>query len=192
MNAGKGKPKGTGEEADEVTPLLRSTTKKGNNNNGKRLWGELRAVTRLSFTRYRPHPRSSLKASGNTERKSLRLAIDDLFADHHGMVLEPVDALSPLATGGVIVCTDKYRTTPRPPSTVKSLPAYAPFRRTERHRSFTLWWINEVRTRRYRCFRKEMFSFVEFTQLSPHTLSLSIYISASSVTGGNPVVCWFA
>jgi polyphosphate kinase 2 (PPK2 family) len=141
------------QQANEVTPLLlgvptnRKKNDKNKHRNGKQLWGELRAATWLTFTRYRRTSLTQMK--GNSEqqqqRKSLRLAIDDLFADHHGMTLEPVDALSPLVTGGVIVCTDKYRTTPRPPSTVKSLPAYAPFRRTERHRSFTLWWINEFR-----------------------------------------------
>ena len=64
---------------------------------------------------------------------------------HEHGVLEPADALAPLARAGVIDCTSGYRTSPRPASTVKSLPAYAPFRRMERHRSFTLWWINEFR-----------------------------------------------
>jgi hypothetical protein len=58
---------------------------------------------------------------------------------------EPVDALAPLVAGGVIVSTTGYRTVARPSSVVKSLPAYAPFRRLERHRSFYLWWINEFR-----------------------------------------------
>ena len=43
--------------------------------------------------------------------------------------LRPVDALSPLVAGGVITDTDGYSTEPHPPSVVKSLPAFAPFRR---------------------------------------------------------------
>ena len=63
----------------------------------------------------------------------------------HQRYLEPVDALAPLVAGGVIVATNGYTTVPHPPSTIKSLPAFAPFRRKARHRSFTLWWINEFR-----------------------------------------------
>lgn len=120
--------------ADEATPLLTSTT---SISTGKKLWSKLRASTLLSFTRRRQ------TGVVSNERRSARLSLDDLFQDHG--VLEPADALAPLVKGGVIVCTSGYRTSPRPPSTVKSLPAYAPFRRTERHRSFTLWWINEFR-----------------------------------------------
>jgi hypothetical protein len=59
--------------------------------------------------------------------------------------LEPIDALAPLVAGGVIVATNGYKTGVRPPSSVKALPAYAPFLRRARHRSFALWWINEFR-----------------------------------------------
>lgn len=59
--------------------------------------------------------------------------------------LEPRDALTPLVKGGAIVAAAGYWTTARPASGVKSIPAFAPFRRTERHRSFALWWINEFR-----------------------------------------------
>ena len=93
----------------------------------------------MAFTRRRQRP---LKSSFS-ERKSLRLPLNDLFQEHG--ILEPADGLAPLARGGMIVCTDGYRTTRRPASTVKSLPAFAPFRRTDRHRSFYLWWINEFR-----------------------------------------------
>lgn len=82
-------------------------------------------------------------SNDNYERKSLRLPLNNLFQDHG--ILEAADGLAPLAEGGVIVCTDGYRTMARPPSTVKSLPAEAPFRRMDRHRSFYLWWLNEFR-----------------------------------------------
>lgn len=78
------------------------------------------------------------------QRRSQRLSLEDLLTPHE--VVEPVDALAPLVTGGVIVTTTGYQTLQhRPPSTVKSLPAYPPFRRRARHRSFLLWWINEFR-----------------------------------------------
>jgi hypothetical protein len=59
--------------------------------------------------------------------------------------LEPADALACLVSGGIIVTIDGYKTEPRPASSVKSLPAFSPFRRTDRHRSFYLWWLNEFR-----------------------------------------------
>ena len=59
--------------------------------------------------------------------------------------LRAIDALAPLVAGGVIVATDGYKTEVHPPSVVKSLPAFAPFPRKARHRSFALWWINEFR-----------------------------------------------
>ena len=120
--------------SSESTPLLGS----GAGTSPKMLWGKLRAATYVSFTR-----RRSTALRDSSVRKSVRPPLIDLLQEHD--ILEPVDGLSPLAAGGVIVCTDGYRTTPRPPSTVKSLPAFAPFRRTERHRSFYLWWINEFR-----------------------------------------------
>lgn len=59
--------------------------------------------------------------------------------------LELADALAPLVAGGIIQTTTGYETEPRPASSVKSRPAFVPFRRRARHRSFTLWWINEFR-----------------------------------------------
>jgi len=86
-------------------------------------------------------------------RSSVR-GIDNLFPGTRGVFndgtldrnhLRPIDALSPLVAGGVIVATDGYKTAVHPPSVVKSLPAFAPFPRRARHRSFALWWLNEFR-----------------------------------------------
>lgn len=129
--------------ADEATPLLALTTVGTTTTTtapSKRLWSTLRSSKFLSFTRHR---HSSGMSNDNYERKSLRLPLNNLFQDHG--ILEAADGLAPLAEGGVIVCTDGYRTMARPPSTVKSLPAEAPFRRMDRHRSFYLWWLNEFR-----------------------------------------------
>lgn len=102
--------------------------------------------------------RSTQKRSGgNRYRSSVRgLMAAPLFPSEdekalaetrgeHVDHLEPLDALAPLVAGGVIVSTSGDRTIARPSSVVKSLPAFAPFRRQERHRSFTLWWINQFR-----------------------------------------------
>ena len=100
--------------------------------------------SRISFRRTVPLVKSSSKKKV-TERQSARgwdlqvLETDDKRQVH------PVDGLSPLVTGGEIITTDGYKTFPRPASVVKSLPAFAPFRRQARHRSFYLWWLNEFR-----------------------------------------------
>ena len=135
-------PKGS-EVASEETPLLR---------------GERDASTvdqlRVFFRRsaYKKQERSV-----NHDRRSVRgsLAapffpseIEKAFEESRSQPfdhLEPLDALTPLVAGGVIVSTTGYRTTARPVSAVKSLPAFAPYCRKARHRSFTLWWINEFR-----------------------------------------------
>jgi len=90
---------------------------------------------------------SATPASG-TQTKDVRASVRgnvNAWNAHSRREVQPVDGLSPLATGGVITTTDGYTTAPRPPSVVKSLPAFAPFRRMARHRSFYLWWINEFR-----------------------------------------------
>jgi hypothetical protein len=93
--------------------------------------------------------RPALKGS---DRSSVRLPADfklrspaDGEDDENKQQLKPADALSPLVAGGVIVDMDGYRTESRPPSTIKSLPAFAPFCRLARHRSFYLWWLVEFR-----------------------------------------------
>ena len=88
-------------------------------------------------------------ARGPDARTSIRVP-ENLFPSKEAKrgdvhQLRPIDALAPLVAGGIIVATDGYKTVPHPPSSVKSLPAYVPFRRMARHRSFTLWWINEFR-----------------------------------------------
>lgn len=96
-------------------------------------------------------------ASAREHRYSVRLTEKDIFPstkEEDRDQLEPIDALSPLVAGGIIVATDGYKTAPHPPSSVKSLPAFVPFRRRARHRSFTLWWINQFRhwwKSRYEC-----------------------------------------
>lgn len=58
--------------------------------------------------------------------------------------VEPIEALSALAPGGVIKIAGVGKFS-KPLSIGKSIPADAPYRRTARHRAFYLWWINEFR-----------------------------------------------
>jgi hypothetical protein len=95
------------------------------------------------------------KMPARHERKSVRGAASLFMSEEaqaiarelgeHIEHLEPVEALAPLVAGGVITTTDGYKTGARPASVVKSLPAYAPFCRKARHRSFHLFWLNEFR-----------------------------------------------
>lgn len=60
----------------------------------------------------------------------------------------PVEGLAPLFPNGGIREFDGRGFIPyREPSLVKSTPAYAPYRRMARHRSFYLWWTNVSRER---------------------------------------------
>jgi len=116
----------------EDTPLLLDTSEQSSGSGGKMAF-------RRSTVRGGKPPtvtfdkRSSVRDTGR------------LFASESQKVLQPIDALAPLVAGGVIVDTDGYTTAVRPPSSVKSLPAFAPFPRMARHRSFHLWWLNEFR-----------------------------------------------
>jgi len=84
-----------------------------------------------------------MKSYDDDEQQEMLLML--LYGESRRAAVEPLDGLSPLSVTGSITTTDGYTTHPRPVSTVKSLPAFAPFRRTARHRSFYLWWINEFR-----------------------------------------------
>jgi hypothetical protein len=73
-------------------------------------------------------------------------SVDDNVQRHLG----PLDAIAPLVAGGFIRSPISGGRTKAHSNwyvlpTVKSIPAFAPFRRTARHRSFTLWWMNEFR-----------------------------------------------
>lgn len=140
------------DSAGEATPLLEAATTTASittetEHASGALWTKLRAVTFLGFSRRRRPLCFKSSFGDNDVRKSKRFPLRDLLQPHQ--VFEPVDALAPLVSGGLIVTTTNtptgYRTASHPPSTVKSLPSYAPFRRKARHRSFTLWWINEFR-----------------------------------------------
>lgn len=125
----------------EETPLL------GNN-------GLTKSASNSRFSFRRVVPAASIRTATGTGApssktstlESLRVWDDaDMDFDHQYREVHPADGLSPLVTGGIITTMDGHQTHPRPASEVKSLPAFAPFRRRDRHRSFYLWWINEFR-----------------------------------------------
>lgn len=129
---------------NEDSPLLSL----GGKTNAEKNWGKIRNVTRASMAFRRVAASKTRRPSlGKQKRMSVRVGHE--FPSEHTeddeQHLEPADALAPLVAGGVIKTTDGYKTESRPASSVKSLPAFAPFRRKARHRSFYLWWINEFR-----------------------------------------------
>ena len=66
--------------------------------------------------------------------------------DEEGVVaVVPLEGLAPLFqhTGGISSYNDREYIPYRKPSLVKSVPAFPPYRRKARHRSFYLWWTNE-------------------------------------------------
>ena len=62
-------------------------------------------------------------------------------------VVVPLEGLAPLFnhTGGIQPYDGREYIPYRKPSLVKSVPAFPPYRRKARHRSFYLWWTNEFR-----------------------------------------------
>jgi len=61
-------------------------------------------------------------------------------------VANPIEGLAPLFPNGGIEPYDGREYVPyREPSLVKSVPAFPPYTRMARHRSFYLWWTNEFR-----------------------------------------------
>jgi hypothetical protein len=114
----------------------------------------------------------------------------------HGFkkTVEPAEALSNLAVGGVIVVkqgddpkTKKYS---KPLSIGKSIPAVAPYRRKARHRSFTL-----VRFFVITVYLSQSITLV-YSFILTNSLSLLLYScmhsggSTSLGTGGSPRVFW--
>ncbi len=69
--------------------------------------------------------------------------------DDEGVVVAvvPLEGLAPLFqhTGGIPSYNGREYIPYRKPSLVKSVPAFPPYRRKARHRSFYLWWTNEFR-----------------------------------------------
>ena len=150
--------------AGEETPLLQSISNSDHDDSSHassllELSGVSRSgASRVSFRRTSinraviARSKGSRRSSAGAENRTSVRGVDNLFPSEEAKQqqggaghFEPIDALAPLVAGGVIVATDGYKTDPHPPSSVKSLPAFVPFRRRARHRSFALWWINQLR-----------------------------------------------
>jgi hypothetical protein len=128
----------------ETTPLIKHS-------DAKKHWDTLRNVTHAGIAFRRAPP--GRRRSGVGHRMSVRGSLAFPFFseesvrddDDHKDVVEPIEALTPLVAGGKIRVLDGTVVGPRSPSIIKSIPAYAPYRRMARHRSFYLWWTNEFR-----------------------------------------------
>lgn len=141
------------QEAKESTPLLRSQVH--TTSDPKKHWAKLRNVTQagIAFRRAAQRPRGLQSLRGPSRRASVRgslafpfFANDDTIEDEtQKELVEPGEALAPLVAGGKIKDSDGVVLGPRALPIVKSIPAFAPYRRKQRHRSFYLWWTNEFR-----------------------------------------------
>ena len=89
---------------------------------------------------HRASSRSELFSSFRRQRSSVRLSVrvsrgTEDFA-------EPIEGLAPLFPGGITAFEDRGYVAYREASLVKSVPAFAPYRRKRRHRNFHLYWLN--------------------------------------------------
>jgi hypothetical protein len=84
-------------------------------------------------------------------------------AEEGVVTVVPLEGLAPLFqhTGGIPSYNGREYIPYRKPSLVKSVPAFPPYRRKARHRSFYLWWTNEFR-------HWVSFEFVLFVHLHLH------------------------
>ncbi|KAL3795879.1 hypothetical protein HJC23_002150 [Cyclotella cryptica] len=92
--------------------------------------------------------RSELFQSFRRQRSSARLLslrVSSGGVARDGNFAEPVEALAPLFPSGIESYLGRKFVPYREASLVKSVPAFAPYRRKERHRNFHLYWTNEFR-----------------------------------------------
>jgi len=139
--------KGPSQDAKESTPLLRSEVH--TTSDPKKHWGKLRAVTKAGIAfRRTARPRLSSYRRASVRGTLAFPFFSDDGAEEEGAskdLVEPCEALAPLVAGGTIKNSDGAVIGPRVAPLVKSIPAFPPYRRKARHRSFFLWWTNEFR-----------------------------------------------
>ena len=71
------------------------------------------------------------------------VSVKDLDLHQELASAQPIEGLAPLfPRGGIQQYDDRGYIAYREASLVKSVPAFPPYRRTARHRSFYLWWTN--------------------------------------------------
>lgn len=145
----------------ESTPLLAttSTTASGGGGNTGGTGGTDVEDRRELMHSFRRKSYAKLITRQPTQRRISSIAIGDVeggetggigtiaelkFGDEDDIPMaHPVEGLAPLFPYGGIVEFDGRGYVPyREASLVKSTPAFAPYRRMARHRSFYLWWTN--------------------------------------------------
>lgn len=100
---------------------------------------------RKSYARLSVRQLSSVLADDEEDNNN---NITKTATDEEGVVaVVPLEGLAPLFqhTGGIPSYNGREYIPYRKPSLVKSVPAFPPYRRKARHRSFYLWWTNEFR-----------------------------------------------
>ena len=118
--------------------------------------------------------RSELFSSFRRQRSIGRLSIRASFGGVADNFAEPVEGLAPLFPSGIGAYMDRKYVPYREASLVKSVPAFAPYRRKARHRSFYLYWTNVSHT-----------AAGVVVTLGPHELTPYVPIHRNFVTGGN-------
>lgn len=126
----------------ESTPLLASAASSGGIDDdddrraGLALQGSFRRVSTAKLLSSQASQAKLMASLRNVEGGGA-IDLDDIPAAH------PVEGLAPLfPNGGIGEYDGRERVPYREASLVKSIPAFAPYRRKARHRSFYLWWTN--------------------------------------------------
>ena len=140
----------------ESTPLLSKTTigtgsfdpttggEEGEGGGYARLSFRRKSYAKLSVRQLS----SVLLSPDNDDEEDNNNDITKTATAEEGVVaVVPLEGLAPLFqhTGGIPSYNGREYIPYRTPSLVKSVPAFPPYRRKARHRSFYLWWTNEFR-----------------------------------------------
>lgn len=136
---------------DESTPLLNvdSGIDRANALERMQMFHSFRRRSPQKLS-YRTLSQAKLASSGDVtasavdEERSLLLVTAISSLDFPAA--QPIEGLAPMFPNGGIAAYDGREYIPyREASLIKSVPAFAPYRRKARHRNFYLWWTNEFR-----------------------------------------------
>ena len=123
-------------EAGEATPLLLSSKPIGTGSFDRN--NAMVSFRRKSIKKLTIRQMSSLNKDDDEEA-----AVENM---EYLPVANPIEGLAPLFPNGGIEPFDGREYVPyREPSLVKSVPAFPPYPRKARHRSYYLWWTNVSR-----------------------------------------------
>ena len=127
-------------EAGEATPLLLSSKPIGTGSFDRN--SAMVSFRRKSIKKLTIRQMSSLipDKDGNDEETATDTLVENM---EYLPVANPIEGLAPLFPNGGIEPFDGREYVPyREPSLVKSVPAFPPYPRKARHRSYYLWWTN--------------------------------------------------